>query len=499
MFNSIARRNPKYGKFDLSHEYKMSGQMGKLYPVLVQEIVPGDKFRVNSEIMLRLAPMVSPVMHRVNVFTHYFFVPNRIIWDEWEDFITGGEDGTEAPVHPHYRTTDLFTQGVGSNGDLPDYMGIPKVDDNIENVNINALPFRAYHLIWNEWYRDQNLQDPTDIPLTSGQQTTFECLAFKNRCWEKDYLTSALPWPQRGDAVTVPSQITYETTSPIVDNVGNSLGTLIAQSSGRLDASSPSTTIGARVENLQDIGIDINDLRRSNAIQRFLELSARAGSRYKEHILAFFGVKTSDGRLQRPEFLGGGKQAVMISEVLQTAETDPTGTPQGNMAGHGVSVGTTNRFEKTFEEHGFVIGIMSVLPVTAYQEGVERFWTRSDKFDYYNPMFAHIGEQEVKNKEVFFDGSDTNDPDGTWGYQSRYAEYKYKPSTVHGEFRDSLDHWHMGRVFGAHAPLSSGFVQSNPTQRIFADTDANVDKLYIQIYHNISALRKMPYYSDPRL
>ncbi len=476
----------------------MSGQMGLLMPTLVQEIVPGDRFRVSSEVMIRLAPMIAPVMHRVNVYTHYFFVPNRIVWDEWESFITGGEDGDEAPVHPHYRSQDIYTQGLNSIGDLPDYMGVPYIQDNVETAKFNALPFRAYQLIWNEWFRDQNLQDAVDIPKTSGQQTTFECLVKQYRCWEKDYFTSALPWPQRGDAITIPSQITYDNVSTIVGNDDTSYGTLIAQSSGRLDATSPpGSATNSRVENLDDIGIDINDLRRSNALQRWLELAARGGSRYIEQVKAFFGVTSSDSRMQRPEYLGGGRQNVMMSEVLQTGETATT--PQGNMAGHGVSVGSNNGFSRRFEEHGFLIGLISVIPKTAYAEGVDRMWTREDKFDYYFPQFAHLGEQEITDKEIYFDGTESNDPDATWGYQSRYAEYKYKASRISGQFKTSLDYWHMARLFGQEVGLTSSFVRATPTQRIFANTEATDDKLWMQIYHQISALRPMPYHADPRL
>lgn len=505
MFQSISRRRPKLNRFDLSHEKKLSCNMGDLIPVLLSEVVPGDRFRVNSEIMLRFAPMLAPIMHRVNVWTHYFFVPNRIIWNEWEDFITGGEDGLQQPVHPYIRSQDMFTQGKAVNGSLADYLGIPEITDSLATTRFNALPFRAYTEIFNEYYRDQNLQTAVTIQKTSGQVTDFDILNLRQRAWEKDYLTSALPWAQRGDSVSVPGQVNYLENSLVRDEVNDTdygstrmAGSTNPYVPGTIWASNYGATDPfVQIRNIDTMDIDINDLRRSNALQKWLELAARGGSRYVEQILAFFGVKSSDARLQRPEYLGGGRQNVMISEVLQTGQTATT--PQGTMAGHGVSVGATNRFTKRFEEHGYVVGIMSVLPRTAYQQGVHRHWSRDDKFDYYFPQFAHLGEQEITEKEVFFNGASSNTPDQTWGYQSRYAEYKYAQSTVHGDFKDTLDYWHMGRKFTSPPALNESFVRSNPTQRIFANTNPTDHKLWIQIYHDFSALRPMPYFADPRL
>lgn len=222
----------------------------------------------------------------------------------------------------------------------------------------------------------------------------------------------------------------------------------------------------------------------------------RAGSRYVEQILSHFGVKSSDARLDRAEYLGGGKQRVTFSEVLQTAEgTNPVGT----MAGHGYALGTSNRFQRSFEEHGFVIGIMSVLPKTAYQNGLDRMWSRADKFDYYWPEFANIGEQEVKNQEIFWSGLAGQTNGNTWGYQQRYAEYKYQNSTVHGDFKTNLNFWHMGRIFAALPPLNGTFVEADPTNRVFAVTDPNIDKILVQIYNNVDAIRLMPYYSVPSI
>lgn len=504
-FDFIQIRKPKRNKFDLSHDMKMSFNMGMLTPMLVEEVVPGDSFNVQSEVMLRLAPMVAPMMHKVDVYCHYFFVPNRIIWEDWEDFITGGKDGTAAPVWPHYTMDYLNTAGAISVGHLSDYLGLPpQTAAPTNDTNVSALPFRAYTSIFNEYYRDQNIEDEATIPLTSGNQTALSVLTYRRRAWEKDYFTSALPWAQRGAAVEIPGNFNYKSPAEARSiEVSPSLQTGNSVETGVMTETNVQAILRERtgldrleIHNLDSIGIDINDLRRSNALQRWLELAARGGARYIEQMLSFFGVVSSDARLQRPEYLGGGKQNVMISEVLQTAETATT--PQGNMAGHGISVGATNQFQKTFEEHGFVMGIISVLPRTAYQEGIHRKWTRSDKFDYYFPQFAHLGEQEIKEKELFYLNGAT-DPEITWGYQSRYAEYKYNSSRVAGDFRDSLNFYHMGRIFGSMPALDVNFIWANPTHRVFANTNEGDDKLWCQIHHNFQALRPMPYFGTPRL
>lgn len=511
MFQSIRGVRPRRNKFDLSHERKLSCNMGELIPVLLEEIVPGDSFRVSTEIMMRLAPMLAPIMHRVNVYTHYFFVPNRLVWNEWEDFITGGEDGLQEPVAPHFERDDAANNGWMAQGTLSDYFGLPIFELPIGEPipRINLIPFRAYQMIYNEYYRDQNLTPKVDFNLSSGAVSGAELqrlMQLRYRAWEKDYFTSALPSAQRGNPVTIPGQASYLDVSEVYNTDGTT-----PASSGRnlgvhdIDAGdlASDNTGGSnfldkmQIQNLEEIGIDINDLRRSNALQKWLELASRGGSRYIEQIKAFFGVTSSDARLQRPQYLGGGKQNVIISEVLQTAETGTT--PQGNMTGHGVSVGSTNRFKKSFEEHGFVIGIMSVLPRTAYQQGIHRLWSREEKFDYYFPQFAHLGEQAILNKEIFIDDN-SGDNDGTWGYQARFAEYKHRPSQVAGDFRSTLNFWHMGRIFSSRPPLNTSLTEaSDVTHRIFANTEPTDDKLWVQIYNRVDALRPMPYYGTPRL
>ena len=509
IFGSIQVTKPRSNAFDLSHERKMSLNMGPLYPILVQPVIPGDRFRVSSEIMLRMAPMIAPVMHRVNVYTHYFFVPNRLVWNEWENFITGGEQGDENPVFPQIALSQANSGHYGE-GTLADYMGIPteKPTSWQNNKAISALPFRAYQTIYNEYYRDQALTDPISFGL--GSDTTLDVpdlLRMRQRPWEKDYFTSALPYAQKGEPVNLPITPSYKDVSEVYDANGSP-----STAGANLDVSSssaPEMTAGAapaRIENLDPdagMGVTINDLRQATRMQEWLEKNARAGSRYVESLLAHFGVRSKDARLQRPEYLGGGKQPMSISEVLSTIGTDDTAdnfAPQGNMAGHGISVGSSNRFKKGFTEHGYVIGIMSVLPRTTYQQGLEREWEKDSRYDFYWPEFSQLGEQEVRNGELYLDLGDTSViNDATFGYQSRYAEYKYKQSSVHGEFRGNLKHWHMGRIFEDRPILNTSFIESDPTDRIFAVNDPGTDLLYCQIYNNVKAIRPMPIFNNPTL
>ena len=516
LFNQVQFSRPKRNKFDLSHERKMSLQMAKLYPIMVQPILPGDSMRVQSEVFMRFAPMLAPIMHRVNVYTHYFFVPNRIVWNEWEEFITGGDDGTSAPMAPYIAFNEANVELFRKKG-LADYMGVPPTTATDVNkaIKISALPFRAYSQIFNDYYRDQNLQDLLDFSKASGVVSDpvelSKIMTLLTRAWQKDYFTSCLPEAQKGPEVELPTDIKYSpqstvhrTDGTINDAGSNNLETALAGDGGVM-AKGLSDEYSAQIQNIESLGITINDLRRSSRLQEWLEKNARGGSRYVEALLSHWGVISDDARLQRAEFLGGGKTNIAISEVLQTSGTadetnNYTPTPQGNMAGHGIGAGASNAFKKKFKEHGYIIGIMSVLPTTVYQQGVPRHFSRFDKLEYPWPEFAHIGEQEVLNQEVYHDPT----IDDTWmaetfGYQSRYAEEKYGVSTVHGDMRDELDYWHMSRIFNGRQALNEDFIKANPTKRIFAVEDGTEDELYCQLYHNISAIRPLPYFSNPRL
>jgi len=500
IFNQGLFNKPKYNVFDLSHERKMSMNMGKLVPILLQEVVPGDIFRVNTEMLIRLAPMLAPVMHRINVFTHYFFVPNRLVFNGWEEFITGGEQGTST-LAPPIMTMDETNKNYFLKGSLADYFGLPVMSDTSTYTGaerISALPFRAYQTIYNEYYRDQNITSKVSFGKDSAVGSDYAVLcALRTRAWEKDYFTSALPWSQRGAPVIMPSQITYRDPALGLSATGDVLsGPVEMDVSGRMTVT---TDAGAdqlaTLDNIESLSTPVNDLRVAVRLQEWLEKNARAGSRYIEQILAHFGVKSSDSRLQRPEYLGGGKNPVVISEVLSTFENAEVA--QGTMSGHGVSSGAQHGFQRFFEEHGYIIGIMSVVPRTAYQQGIEKLWTKEDKFDYYFPEFAQLGEQEVKMREIFagFDG----EGDTTFGYQSRFAEYKYKQSSVHGDFRDSLAYWHLGRVLEAPPVLGTPFIECNPDDRIFNVINEDVHKLWCQVYNNVQAKRLMPYFNVPTI
>lgn len=501
LFNKVAIRKPGSNLFDLSHEKKLSTQMATLTPFYLEEVVPGDKFRMRSEFLVKLAPMTAPVMHRINVYTHFFFVPNRLTYGEWETFITGGEDGKQTPSFPVLNLTDAY-KGYLGEGSLADYLGIPPYTGSATITNplqVSALPFRAYQLIYNEYYRDQNLT--AKIPITKNSTVDAgeydALLTRRNRAWEKDYFTSALPWSQRGGDVSIPSSlelgppaVVYQNGSVYTPSISEPL-----QVGTDGDFESATTGLPLQLDTRATVDITVNELRKAVRLQEWLEKNARAGSRYIEQILSHFGVRSSDARLQRPEYLGGGKSPVVISEVLSTFNNETV--PGAEMYGHGVSAGSNHSFSKYFEEHGYVIGIISTLPKTAYQQGIEKTWLKRDKFDFFWPEFAQLGEQEVLNKELYHDWE--NPGTELFGYQSRYSEYKFKNSMVHGEFRSVLDNWHMGRKFTTAPALNTAFVTADPTHRIFADTVESDHKLFIQIYNDVKAIRPMPIFGTPTL
>lgn len=534
IFSKIQRKKVDYNIFDLSHDRKYSAKFGELTPVYVQECVPGDKISVKASNLLRFAPLVSPVMHKISVYCHFFFVPNRILWDDWELFITGGVTGEAEPAFPTVPLKDFADEG-GNTARIADYMGLPTNLDNqitTADTEVSILPFLAYGKIFNDYYRDQNLIQP--VVDSVADFTDVSDFLMGARAWQHDYFTSALPWTQRGPEATLP----LGTTAPIkYDGVGTmsiydlATDTPVDASVSEIDLGSASASgnlqftanewsgatsafFGPTSGNLDDpipysadlseaTASTIIELRRAFKLQEFLEINARGGSRYIENIKAHFGVNSSDKRLQRPEFLGGISSPVVISEVLQTSSNDTEPTPQGNMAGHGISVGTGGYVSKYCEEHGYIIGIMSVMPMSSYYHGVPRHFSKFDKFDYYWPSFAHIGEQAVYRRELFSDGSEAND-EAVFGYNPRYSEYKYAPSTVHGDFKTTLDYWHMGRKMPTVNPLlNAGFITLAPgspddLERIFAVQDGS-DYLWCQTLFNVKAQRKMPVFGNPGL
>lgn len=530
--------------FDLSHEVKLSMKFGFLYPILLCDAVPGDVMRDQMTAFLRAAPMLAPIMHRVDVTTHFFFVPNRLLWNNWEDFITGGQDGTLAPVVPTVNPEDLAS-GTGSvdvmtKGTLWDYLGLPAWLTQPASLNtepVDAGPFKAYAKIWNDFYRDPNLDTELDIHeeldgdvsdelYVSILGNTAGSTGLRQRGWERDYFTGALPWAQRGAQVLMPlsgsATVEYSPATSIVGAAaiteGNAtIGPLLSPTIKSLRDTVSSQNL--QVQNIEDVIIDgatttISDFRTALAIQSWLENNARGGGRYTEQIQSHFNVRVPDFRLQRAEYLGGGKQVFTISEVLATAnsEVDTEVTSVGDMAGHGVSVGKSNRFSYQCQEHGWIMGIMSIMPQPAYQQGIPKMWSRNDKYDYAWPELAHLGEQQVLSKEIFYSylDDDAEDNDDVFGYVPRYAEYKFMWDRVAGDFRDNLGYWHLTRIFKERPVLDSEFlrmIEDSPTigndreesfRRIFAVQDGT-DYFWGQLFHKFSALRPLPYFGVPRL
>lgn len=492
IFEQLAVKKPKKSSFDLSHERKLTLQMGKLVPILWEETMPGDTFKGKTEVMLRFMPMVAPVMHRINVFIHYFFVPNRIIWNEWEDFITGGKDGTTSPTLPFTTWGAHSDPTVTETSTLPDYMGLPTHTGAITGtVDISLLPFRAYQQIYNDYYRDPNLTDPIDYSTSNA------AMQLRSRCWEKDYFTSAFTQPQRGADVQVPST-EHGLYATLTTGASPATGDLELKASTESDGSRRVQDSLLRDVNFTGTQLDVNDLRRSSAIQRWLETMQRGGHRYIEQIKSMFGVSSSDSRLQRAEYLGGVRNPVVISEVLNTSDT--TNAPQGNMSGHGLSMGENGYFKHFSEEHGHILGILSVLPRTAYYQGISRKWYKHDKLDYPWPELANLGEQSLYNFEVYQDQAGAAaDNLNTWGYQQRYAEYKHGLSSIHGDMKNtSFEAWQMARKFTSLPPLNNSFMESDPTDRIFASQGTD-DYLVAQVYNEVHADRPLPFFAIPEL
>lgn len=488
----------KRAKHSLSHYKLASMDMGELVPLACYEVLPGDTIQQQTQALIRVSPLLAPVMHPVRVRIHHWYVPTRLIWDDFENFITGGPDNNDASVPP-YRD---FGSGANHVGSLNDYLGIPT---GVITNGVSILPHRAYSLIWNEWYRDQDLQTPLVISKASGADATTN-VTLQNAGWEKDMYTSARPWPQKGPDVLIPlgneAPVLSDGTQPKGRGAGGVYGALITSGSPNPNIQVTGTSAGAfdwGADGASETGlfadlsaatsIGIIELRDLLAQQRFAEARARFGSRYTEY-LRYLGVRSSDARLQRPEYLGGGRQTIQFSEVLQTGVTT-SGTPNigvGEMRGHGISSMRSNRYRRFFEEHGYVITCMSVMPKTIYAQGVPRFMSRRVKEDYFQKEMAHIGQQEVLRKEIYAAAAS---PDGVFGYQDRYDEYRRIESGIAGEFRTSdLNFWHMARLFGSEPALNADFVKGNPTKRVNAVQ--NKDVLYVMAHHSIQARRIVP-------
>lgn len=498
IFNVVKMFKPVRNVFDLTHDVKLTCDMGNLVPIMATDVVPGDKFNISAEALVRFSPLLAPTMHRFDVSIHYFFVPNRILWDNWEKWIVDEGSVINAPyinLWPNAQVANVSEPLLG-------YLGIQAPTTTTASYSVNALPFAAYQCIYNEYYRDQNLISPIDYKLLDGNNSgayTNKWSILRKRAWEHDYFTSCLPWAQKGAQVDIPigtisgdaevkynnaatnqTTLTGTTANPVVD-YGVATGGVGAN---KLYADTSGLNVGATT---------INDLRKAFRLQEWLEKNARGGTRYVESILSHFGVKSSDARLNRPEYITGVKTPVVVSEVLNTSGV--SGSPvQGNMAGHAVSVTSGKGGSYYIEEHGWIMGIMSVMPKTAYYQGIPRKFLKLDQLDYYWPTFAHIGEQPVTKNEVFGFQTTGND---VFGYVPRYAEYKFENNRVAGNFATDLEFWHLGRKFSSMPSLNQAFIDCDPGKRIFAVTQNNVNNLYVQVLNKVTAVRPMPKFGTP--
>lgn len=551
--------------FDRSHDYKTTLDAGFLIPFFVDEVLPGDTFKLRVNAFVRMNTLVAPFMDNVFMDTFFFFVPSRLVWDNWQRFC--GEqknpgDSTDFLI-PSLSGTNTFT-----NGSIFDYMGLPTgVALNPTNTPINALPFRAYNLIYNEWFRDENLIDSIAVPTGDGPDEISN-YTLRRRAKRHDYFTSALPWPQKGPSVDVGltgnapvvgfgdgqtwnfmsntsysgNQAVFGNPTDVSDNVGLQVFTNREQFStstmfpimqdtnqsgrwaniGHQDQSS-----GTNIQPFRSIrgdgfyfpngilsnssgqkpyvdlsgvsAITINDLRQAFQIQKFYEKWARGGSRYTETLRVMFNVISPDARLQRPEYLGGTHSRVNVVPTAQTSSTDSV-SPQSNLSAFGVLGDSAHGFNKSFVEHGYVIGLCCLRADITYQQGLNRMWSRRQLFDFYWPTLAHLGEQVVYNKEIFTQG--TADDNGVFGYQERYAEYRYKPSMITGKLRStdaqSLDVWHLAQKFDTLPKLNQDFIEENPPiNRVIAVQ--NEPQFFADFWFDLKTSRPMPVYSVPGL
>lgn len=518
-FKNVERNRLFRSVFPLSNIKIMDCDMGILYPVFCRKMVPGDKFQMGNQIVARMQPLIAPLMHEINIFVHYFFVPLRIMWpkpkydldpfvpDEssWEEFMTGGVDGLLEPTKPKWVPSSLGQTQVGSLWDL---FGFP-VNVLPTGAYPDCWPIRAYNMIWNEYYRDQNYMEAVDLDDEN----------VKRRCWEKDYFTTALPWQQRGTAPALPITgfSSAEFLGEIFANTGSTVNTnfsgfaYLSPDKARLINNGSFGAAGAseayirdwfnnnRVDLSQASTFDVNDLRLAFQTQRFLEGMARSGARYTEFLGTIYNVNPRDDRLQRPEYVGGSRTPVVISEVLQTSSTDTT-SPQGTQAGHGMSVDRQYISSYFAQEFGVMVGIMSIMPRPMYQQGIDREWLGETRYDEFIPEFVSLGEQAVLNAEIYA-SADEQYNKGVFGFQPRYNELRVSHNQAVGHMRsgvqDSLAFWHLGRYFAQPPALNQEFLECNPRKDFLAVPSKPA--FVITFGNKVRAVRPLPAYGTPGL
>lgn len=526
-FAMVPRADIPRSRFSMQKTLKTTFDSGYIVPIMCEEVLPGDTFNVNLTMFGRLATPIFPVMDNLHLDSFFFFVPNRLVWNNWVKFM--GEQDNPSDSISYTIPQQVSPAGGYAIGSLQDYLGLPTVGQVTagNTVSHSALPTRAYNLIFNQWFRDENLQNSVVVDKGDGPDaspsTNYTILRRGKR---HDYFTSALPWPQKGGtSVTLP----LGTSAPIIGNglpttvfntndstkrdltMGFSgavgiIGTnTVPVASGGLRFSPVSGEVGLYADLSAATAATINQLRQSFQIQKLLERDARGGTRYTEIIRSHFGVTSPDARLQRPEYLGGGSTPISISPIAQTTGTGISGqtTPQGNLAAMGTYSAHNHGFTQSFVEHGYVIGVVSVRADLTYQQGLRRHWSRSTRYDYYFPAFAMLGEQAILNKEIYVTGGSSDN--NVFGYQERWAEYRYNPSEITGLFRSTaagtIDPWHYAQKFTSLPTLNSTFIQDNPplARNLAVGTGANGQQFLLDAFFNINAARPLPMYSVPGL